>query len=132
MYNGSGREWLDAPPLNDCLHSEPALQNKLCYTLIQQRAYPVILAGVIKKAFLDIRIHESERDAVRFHWRADTKIQTYRFTRVLFGLAPSPSLLGGVLECHLDVWAEKYPEEAERLRPSFYVDDLLTGGQDVQ
>ena len=45
---------------------------------------------------------------------------------------PSPFLLGAVLECQLDTWAEKYPEEAERLRQSFYVDDLLTGGQDVQ
>ena len=45
---------------------------------------------------------------------------------------PSPFLLGGVLECHLDTWAEKYPEEAERLRRSFYVDDLLTGGRDVK
>ena len=59
-------------------------------------------------------------------------MQTFRFTRVLFGLAPSPFLLGRVLECHLDTWAEKYPEEVERLRRSFYVDDLLTGGQDVQ
>ena len=59
-------------------------------------------------------------------------MQTFRFTRVLFGLAPSPFLLGGVLECHLDTWAEKYPEEVERLRRSFYVDDLLTDGQDVQ
>lgn len=59
-------------------------------------------------------------------------MQTYRITRVLFGLAPSPFLLGGVLECHLDTWAEKYLEEVERLCQSFYVDDLLTGGQDVK
>jgi len=51
---------------------------------------------------------------------------------VLFGLAPSPFLLGSVLEYHLDSWAQRYPEEAERLRRSFYVDDLQTGGQDVQ
>lgn len=51
---------------------------------------------------------------------------------MLFGLAPSPFLLGGVFEYHLDSWAQRYPEEAERLRRSFYVVDLLTGGQDVQ
>ena len=60
----------------------------------------MILAGDIRKALLQIRIHESERDALRFLWRADahSEIETYRFTRVLFGLAPSPFLLGGVLE----------------------------------
>ena len=40
--------------------------------------------------------------------------------------------LGGVLEYHLNSWAKKYPEEVERLCRSFYVDDLLTGGQNLQ
>ena len=134
VYDASARATPDSPSLNDCLYPGPALQNKLWDVLIQQRAYPVVLAGDIKKAFLQIRIHESERDALRFHWQtdSDSEVQTFRFTRVLFGLAPSPFLLGGVLECHLDTWAEKYPEEVERLRRSFYVDDLLTDGQDVQ
>ena len=102
--------------------------------LVQQRAYPVVLAGDIQKAFLQIRIHESERDALRFHWQTDctSEVETYRFTRVPFGLAPPPFLLGGVLEYHLASWAQRYPEDAERMRRSFYVDDLLTGGQDAQ
>ena len=133
VYDASARATPDSPSLND-LYPGPALQNKLWDVLIQQRTYAVVLAGDIKKAFLQIRIHESERDALRFHWQtdSDSEVQTFRFTRVLFGLAPSPFLLGGVLECHLDTWAEKYPEEVERLRRSFYVDDLLTDGQDVQ
>ena len=81
VYDASARATPDAPSLNDCLYPGPALQNKLWDVLIQQRAYPVVLAGDIKKAFLQI-----------------TDIPTYRFTRVLFGLAPSPFLLGGVLE----------------------------------
>ena len=51
---------------------------------------------------------------------------------MLFGLAPLPFLLGNVLEYHLDSWAQRYLEEAERLSRSFYVDDLLTGSQDMQ
>ena len=134
VYDASSRATPSSPSLNDCLYTGPVLQNKLWDILIQQRGYPVILAGDIRKAFLQIRIHESERDALRFHWRADahSEIETYRFTRVLFGLAPSPFLLAGVLECHLNSWAKRYPEEAERLRRSFYVDDLLTGGQNLQ
>ena len=93
-----------------------------------------MLAGDIQKSFLQIRFQESERDALRFHWQTDgtSEVETYRFTRVLFGLGPSPFLLGGVLEYHFDSWAQRYPEEAERLRRSFYVDDLLTGGQNEQ
>lgn len=133
VYDASSRATPNSPSLNDCLYPGPVLQNKLWDILIQQRGYPVILAGGIRKAFLQIRIHESEWDALRFLWRADahSEIETYRFTRVLFGLAPLPFLLGGVLEYHLNSWAKKYPEEVERLRRSFYVDDLLTGGQNL-
>ena len=83
---------------------------------------------------LQIRVRESERDAQRFHWRKNEadEIETFRFARVLFGLAPSPYLLEEVLESHFDAWAEKYPDEVARLRRSMYVDDLLTGGQTVQ
>ena len=42
-----------------------------------------------------------------------------------------PFCSGGVLECHLDLWSKKHPEAVERLRRSLYVDDILTGGQDV-
>ena len=93
-----------------------------------------MLAGDIQKSFLQIRFQESERDALRFHWQTDgtSEVDTYRFTRVLFGLRPSPFLLGSVLEYHFDSWAQRYPEEAEMLRRSFYVYGLLTGGQNEQ
>ena len=118
VYDASARATPNSPSLNDCLYSGPPLQNRLWDVLVQQRAYPVVLAGDIQKAFLQIRIHESERDALRFHWQTDgtSEVETYRFTRVLFGLGPSPFLLGGVLEYHFDSWAQRYPEEAERLR----------------
>ena len=134
VYDASARATPDSPSLNDCLHAGPTLQNKLWDVLVRQRSYPVVISGDIKKAFLQIRVRECERDVLRNHKRphADAEIETYRFTRVLFGLAPSPFLLGGVLECHLDTWAKKYSEEAERLRRCLYVDDILTGGQDAE
>ena len=92
VYDASARPTPEAPSLNDCLYTGPTLQNKLWDVLFQQRIYPVIVSGDIKQAFLQIRVKQSERDALRFHWRSDAeaRIETYRFTRVLFGLAPSP------------------------------------------
>ena len=113
----------------DCLYKSPLLQNKLRDVLAQQRSFPVIVSGDIKQAFLQIRVRESERDTLRFHWSSVPV--TYRLTRVLFGLAPSPFLLWGVLEHHLRSWSKKNPDEVERLRRSLYVDDILTGGKDV-
>ena len=111
----------------------PPLQNRLWDVLVRQRAYPIAVTGDIRQAFLQIRIRESERDVLRFHWRSseEDEIESLRFTRALFGLAPSPFLLNGVLEAHLDAWEERCPDVVAELRRSLYVDDLLTGGQTV-
>lgn len=70
------------------------------------------MAGDLSKAFLQEQIRETERDALQFHWIVDKhskKVQTLRFTRVLFGLAPSPFLLGGVIQQHLKTWKTRLP-----------------------
>ena len=71
---------------------------------------------------------------LRFHWHKDdcAPLETLRFTRVVFGLAPSPYLLQGVIESHLDVWSEQYPKEVEHLGRSMYMDDLLSRGLTVK
>ena len=120
-----------APSLNECLYSGPPLQNKLLDILVRQRFHPLVIFGDIQKAFLQIRIKENERDALRFHWRVNkhSNLDTYRFTRDLFGLTCSPFHLGGVIKQHLQSWESKLPEVVAALRKSLYVDDLLNGGQ---
>ena len=134
VYDASARANPDVPSMNDCLYPGPPLQNKLWDLLIHQRAYPVVVTGDIQMAFLQVRIRENERDALRFHWRCteDSEVQTLRFTRVLFGLAPSPFLLAGVIEQHLSSSEEKCPDTVGELRRSLYVDDLLTGSQTIE
>ena len=133
VYDASARATPESPSLNECLYPGPPLQNKLWDILVRQRAYPIAVTADIQKAFLQIRIRECERDALRFHWRKSEhgKLETLRFTRALFSLAPSPFLLGGVIEAHLDAWEEWEPEIVAELRRSLYVDDLLTGGRNT-
>ena len=104
VYDASAKSDPTSPSLNECLYAGPTLQNKLWDVLVQQRAFPVMSSSDIRQAFLQIRIKEEERDVLRFHWRKDemSPLETLRFTRVLFGLAPSPYLLQGVIETHLD------------------------------
>lgn len=104
VYDAFARATPESPSLNECLYPGPPLQNKLWDILVRQRAYPIAETADIQKAFLQIRIRECERDALRFHWRKSElgKLEILRFTRALFGLAPSPFLLGGVIEAHLD------------------------------
>ena len=106
VYDASARAHPTAPSLNDCLNAGPPLQNKLWDVLVRQCCYPVAVTGDLKKAFLQVRIRELDRDALRFHWKQNehSAHETLRFTRALFGLTCSPFLLGGVLECHLGAW----------------------------
>ena len=88
----------------------------------------------MRQAFLQLRIREGERDTLRFHWLHDvrsTQVQVFRFTRALFGLAPSPFLLGGVIEQHQEVWSEKLPQSVSEILRSLYVDDLISGSPNV-
>ena len=106
VYDASARADPSALSLNDCLNSGPTSQNKLWDVLIQQRAFPVTVSSDIRQAFLQIRVKEAERDVLQFHWRKNdcAPLETLRFTRVLFGLAPSPYFLQAVIVSHLDVW----------------------------
>lgn len=133
VYDVSARENPSQPSLNDCLQPSPPLQNLLWNVLIRARFYPVLLAGDLQKAFLQVRIKEEERDALRFHWkpRDQSAIETYKFTRALFGLTSSPFLLGRVIQQHLDTWEQREPELVAQIRKSLYVDNLISGAPTV-
>ena len=104
VYDASARPTKESPSLNDCLEIGPPLQNNLWTVLVRGRFHPVCLSGDLRKAFLQVRIRKSHRDALRFYWLKDisNEIQTFRFTRALCGLTSSPFLLGGVLQQHLE------------------------------
>ena len=131
VFDASARENESSPSLNECLETGPPLQNLLWNVLVRNRFYPVAITGDLMKAFLQVRIKECERDAMRFHWYKDLQtrvIEVLRFTRALFGLAPSPFLLEGVIKQHLKNCRERYPHETDEILKSLYVDDLIGGG----
>ena len=126
VYDTSARAHSSAPSLNECLHAGPPPQNKLWSVLIRNRFHAV--AGDLRKAFLQMQIRETKRDALRFLWIVDKhskKVETLRFTRVLFGLAPSPFLLGGVIQQHLETWKTRLLESVSEVLRSLYVNDLF-------
>ena len=130
VYDCSAHGEKGAASLNDCLETGPSLQNKIYDVLVRGRFHPVVFAADMRKAFLQVRIREGERDALRFHWLRDlnsTEVIALRFTRALFGLAPSPFLLGGVIDQHLKSCSHKLPQSVAEILRSLYVDDLISG-----
>eukprot|EP00795_Rhopilema_esculentum_P008342 gene8342-14309_t len=57
----------------------------------------------------------------------ERKMIAYRFTRVIFGSAPSPYILGATLENHLSQYTKRFPETVEALLKNTYVDDVQFG-----
>ena len=97
--------------------------------MVRGRFHPVALNGDLQKAFLQISVRESDRDALRFHWQRDgqSDVEILRFARVPFGLPPSPFLLGGVMDMHLSSWEDRESDIVAKLRKEQYFDDLVSG-----
>ncbi|XP_028394878.1 uncharacterized protein LOC114519022 [Dendronephthya gigantea] len=135
VYDASAKENETSPSLNECLEIGPPLQRKLVDILLRNRVKPVLLAGDIKQAFLQIVIKEEERDALRFLWINNLQSKeeiVYRMTRVMFGLGPSPFILGGTLNVHLEKYSQGYPACVRELKDGTYVDDINLGGDTVE
>eukprot|EP00795_Rhopilema_esculentum_P015333 gene15334-6554_t len=93
------------------------------------------ITGDIKKAFLQIRIAEQDRDAQRILWYdnlKDRNIIEYRFTRVIFEAGPSPYILGATLQKHVLNYKRSYPGTVNALLKDTYVDDIQYGGDSLE
>eukprot|EP00794_Sanderia_malayensis_P019302 gene19302-biopygen16181 len=136
VYDASYKARKSGVSLNDCLHVGPSLTPMIFDLLMRFRMNHIALVGDIEKAFLNIKIHEEDRDYLRFLWLRDIhasnpEVVTYRFNRVVFGCNSSPFLLSCVLRHHINTFEED-PEFLEKMTGSFYVDDLVTGSEGVE
>lgn len=127
--------------LNSYLMAGPPLQLEIVNLALRFRARPIALVGDIAKMFLNIDMHPSCRDYLRFLWREPgdaTSTKIYRFTTLIFGATDSPfqaiTCLQKLVQSKL---ADPLISEVDRkacrviLRDT-YVDDLSTGGDTVE
>ena len=133
VYDASARSGRNTPSLNDCLYAGPPLSPLIYDILLRFRVHKVALIGDIEKAFLNVSVHPSDRDYLRFLWIDDItsgcpKLQVYRFARVAFGVSSSPFLLNATIRHHLTS-ADVPRQFAERVLKGLYVDDFV-GGDD--
>ena len=59
------------------------------------------------------------------------KITTFRFTRCVFGVSPSPFHLMATIKFHTDKYMNEFPEIVAELQKSLYVDDFTSGADEV-
>ncbi|XP_066583786.1 uncharacterized protein [Prorops nasuta] len=109
----------------------PTIQPKLFEQLIKARCHKILITADIEKMYRQIWIHESDRKYQRIFWRINNEIQTYQLNTVTFGVASSPFLAIRVLKQLADDDGYKFPLAANILRSDFYVDDLITGANNL-
>lgn len=121
-----------APSLNDCLFKGPNLIEQIPSILLRFREKPIAVTADIRRAFLQIEVHERDRQFLRFlWWENPEKIQVYQHNRVIFGATCSPFLLAAVIKLHLSDVSEDQKEVASKLVKSFYVDNLVTSVDNI-
>jgi hypothetical protein len=117
--------------LNECLHEGVNLLPNLVGVILRFRLYAHACTADIEKAFLQLRVHEADRDSLRFLWFSEnlshkwptTQPVSYRMARVPFGVTSSPFLLCASIQYHLKRYANS--SVSGIISENIYMDDLL-------
>ena len=130
-YDASPKTKKNMKSLNECLHRGPVILENLCGLLLRFRTKRIGIIADIEKAFLQVGLHQVNRDFTRFIWLkdingkvTDNNIQIYRFARLSLGIMSSPFLLSATVEHFLD---ETNITAAKQIKDDIYVDNLITG-----
>ncbi|XP_006822449.1 uncharacterized protein LOC102806064 [Saccoglossus kowalevskii] len=130
VYDASATTNKNHPSLNQCLETGPPLLNSLTEILIRFRAISIALVADIEKAFLMIRLSESDRKFTKFLWLSnpsdiESSFVAYQFKSVLFGATCSPYILNVAIRALTNEYKDN--PIALQLQRDIYVDDVISG-----
>ncbi|XP_054746522.1 uncharacterized protein LOC129251187 [Anastrepha obliqua] len=132
VFNAS-KKCSSGKSLNDCLYPGPKLQNDLTAVVMNWRRYQIALTGDITKMYRQILVDERDVDLQRIVW-CPTKHEHpshYRLNTVTYGTSCAPYLAIKVLHTLASDEKCNFPEATQILLHEFYVDDVLTGADNV-
>ena len=117
--------------MNECSYKGPCLTPLIFDSILRFRLNNVALVADIASAYLQISVAPPQRDLLRFLWFADVagndfSIKKLRFTRLIYGAAPSQYLLNAVIRKHAAKYRSVDPNFEKTVNDGFYVDDLST------
>lgn len=125
----------DGASLNDKMLTGPKLQRDITEILIRFRRAPVALNGDIKEMFNQVVLDPKDR---RFHrllyrnFNPSAPVDTYEAVRLVFGDKASPFLAQYVLQHHAKLMATEFPEAADVILNSVYMDDAIDSFEDTR
>uniref|UniRef100_A0A1Y1L369 Integrase catalytic domain-containing protein n=2 Tax=Photinus pyralis TaxID=7054 RepID=A0A1Y1L369_PHOPY len=120
--------------INDVQWVGPKLQNEVFSIIARFRLYSYVLTGDIIKMYRQIQIHPEHRKYQRILWRENEsdELSVYQLNTVTYGTASAPYL---AIRCLIQTALDNEKEfglEAQIIKEDFYVDDLITGSDNLQ
>lgn len=121
--------------LNDLLMVGPTLQPELRHLLMSWRSHRICLSADIVKMYRQVKVATEDVDFQRILWKKDQLAQNteeLRLLRITFGTASAPYLAVKALQQLAQDEGANYPVAAGKVISDFYMDDLLTGCEDIE
>ena len=120
--------------LNDTLLVGPTVHPPLIDVLLTFRLHKIALTADVSKMYRAVKLTPSDRDLHRFVWRSNPTepLIDYRMTRNTFGVSASAFAANMSVKQNAIDHAVQYPQAANVVKTSFYVDDCLTGAGSVE
>ena len=111
----------------------PTVHPPLIDVLLRFRSHRIALTADVSKMYRAIKLAEEDKDLHRFIWRSSPQdtVKDYRMTRVTFGVAASSFAANMAVKQNARDLTLEYPMAAKTVETSFFVDDCLTGSNDV-
>lgn len=120
--------------LNDVQLVGEKLQRDLHETIMRFRRHKIAVSADIKQMFRQVKIVPEQWDLQRIFWRENSKdwLKEYWLVVITYGLASSPHSSVRALMQGANIIAINLPEIAKIIKNDFYMDDLLTGADNVE
>ncbi|XP_049300551.1 uncharacterized protein LOC125774324 [Anopheles funestus] len=119
--------------LNDKLLVGPVIQDDLFTIIVRFRSHAIALSADVEKMYRQILHEPSDGRYLRIRYRESPAqpIQTFQLLTVTYGTACAPFLATRTLKQIAHDHKAQYPRAVNSVLNDFYVDDLLTGTDDV-
>lgn len=125
---------LSGVALNKIIRVGLTIQQDLFHILLRFRQHRYVITADVQKMYRQIILQEDQRDLQRIVWRQDLNepITDFRLNTLTYGLASAPFFSYEMLLQLAKENQDKYPETSNVIRNDFYMDDLLSGGDDLK
>lgn len=129
----ASRKTTSGQSLNDVLVVGPTIQSDIVTIIINWRFHRIAFTADVQKMYLQVKVDQRDFDKQRILWRNDPTepIQEFALNRLTFGTSCAPFIAIRSVQQLADDERTKYPDAAIVMTNDAYVDDVISGGDDL-